>query len=124
MPVNLSQYRGTVGVFNNCNLPTRKSYDLFSSRLLQQPLSKIDSTKILVFLLTTAVRFVIYIITVQNVRLVYRSLFRSFYFITIAFYICHVWVCFIYVSKSAAILKKIQVRSLSLVTVCLFVIGT
>ena len=67
MPVNLNQYHGTVGVFNNCNLPTRKSYDVFSSRLLQQQLSKIYSTKILVFLITIAIRFVTYIITAQNV---------------------------------------------------------
>ena len=57
---------------------------------LQQPLSKIYSTKILVLLLMIAIRFVIYITTGQNVRIVHRSLFKSLYFITIAFYIHHV----------------------------------
>ena len=78
MLVNLSQEGWSVGVFNNCNLPARKSYDLFSSRLLQQPLSKIHSTKILVFLLIIAMRFVISIITAQNVRLVRRSLLKVY----------------------------------------------
>ena len=95
MRVNLKQYRETVGVFNNRNLATRKSYDLFSSRLLQQPLLKIYSTKTLLFLLMIAIRFVIYIINAQHVRLIHRSLFKSLYFITIAFYIHHDWVYFI-----------------------------
>ena len=82
MPVNLNQYRGTILVFNNRNPSTRKSFDLFSSRLLQQPLSDIYSTKILVFVLLIASRFVIYIITVQNVRLAQGSLFKSLYLIT------------------------------------------
>ena len=82
MPVNVNQYRGTTLVFNNRNPSTRKSFDLFSSRLLQQPLSDIYSTKILVFVLLIASRFVIYIITVQNVRLAQGSLFKNLYLIT------------------------------------------
>ena len=78
MPVNLNQYRGTVGVFNNRNLPTKKSYDVFSSRLLQQHLSKIYSTKISVNLLMMAIRFVNYIITAQNVDL-FTDLFLKVY---------------------------------------------
>ena len=94
MPVNLNQCHGTVGVFNNRNLPTRKSY-VFSSRLLQERLS--------VFLLMIAIRFVTYIITAQNVRLVHRSLFKSLYFITVALYIHHVWVYFITIKLSGDI---------------------
>ena len=67
----------------------------FSSRLLQQLLSKIYPTKILVFLFMISIRFVIYINAAQYVRLAHRSLFKSLYFFTIAFYINHVWVCFI-----------------------------
>ena len=119
IPVNLNQYCGIVRDFNNCNLQTRKSCYVFFSRLLQQSLSKIYSTKILVFLLMIAIRFVIYIITAQNVRLVHRSIFKSLYFITVALYIHHVWVYFI-TTKLTAILKKVQVHSSSLVTVCLF----
>ena len=103
MPVNLNQYRGRVGVFNNRNLPTRKAYNIFSSRLLKQPLSKIYSTKILVFFLIIAIRFVIYIITAQNVRLFLWSLFKSLYLITIALYIHHLWVYFIPVKISGDI---------------------
>ena len=103
MPVNLKQYHGTAGVFNNRNLPTRKSYDVFSSTLLQQHLSKIYSTKISVFLLMIAIRFVTYIITAQNVRLVHRSLFKSLYFITVALYIHYVWVYFITIKLSGNI---------------------
>ena len=103
MPVNLNQCRGTVGVFNNRNLPTRNSYDIFSSRLLQQRLSKIYSTKISVFLLMIAISFVTYIITAQNVRLVHRSLFKSLYFITVALYINHVWVYYITIRLSGDI---------------------
>ena len=103
MSVNLNQYCGTVGVFNNRNLPPRKTYDVFPSRLLQQSLSKIYSTKILIFLLIIAIRFVIYITTTQNVRLVHRSLFESLYFKTIAFYIHHVWVYFITIKLSVDI---------------------
>ena len=75
IPVNLNQNRETVGVFNNRNLPTRKSYDLFSSRLLHKPHSKI-----LVFLLIIVIRSVIYIITAQNVWLVHRPFFKKFIF--------------------------------------------
>ena len=107
MPVNLNQYCGTVRVFNNHNLPTRKTFCgtvrvfnnhnlltnktyVFSGRLLQQPLSKTYSTKILVSLLIIAIRFVICSITAQNVRLDHRSLFKGVYFVTIALYIHHV----------------------------------
>ena len=103
MRVNLKQYRETVGVFNNRNLATRKSYDLFSSRLLQQPLLKIYSTKSLLFLLMIAIRFVVYIINAQHVRLTHRSVFKSLYFITIAFYIHHDWVYFITIKFSGGI---------------------
>ena len=48
------------------NLPTRKTYDVFSSRLIQQPLSQIYLTKMLVFLLMIAITFAIYTITAQN----------------------------------------------------------
>ena len=65
MQVNLNQYRGTVGVFNNSNLPIRKSYDFYSSRLSQQSLS-------IVFMI--AITFVIYIIAAQNIQLVHQSL--------------------------------------------------
>ena len=106
MPVNLNQYPRTVGVFNNRNLPTRKSYDVFSSRLLQQHLSKIYSTKISVPLLMIAIRFVTYIITAQNVRLIHRSLFKSLYFISVALYIHHVWVYFITITLSDDIEKN------------------
>ena len=50
-----------------------------------------------------AIRFVIYIITTQNVGLVHRSLFKSLYFITIGFYIHHVWVYFISIKLSSGI---------------------
>ena len=100
MPVNLIQCRGIVGVFNNCNLPTRKSYDLFFQWILQHHFSKNDSTKILVFLLMIAIRFVIYTIRAQNVRLVHRSLLKSLYFFTTAFYVHHVWVYFITIKLS------------------------
>ena len=56
---------------------------------------QIYSTKISVFQLMIAVRFVTYIITAQNVRFVCRSLSKSLYFITVALYIHHVWVYFI-----------------------------
>lgn len=65
MQVNLNQYRGTVGVFNNSNLPIRKSYDFYSSRLSQQSLS-------IIFMI--AITFVIYIIAAQNIQLVHESL--------------------------------------------------
>ena len=65
MQVNLNQYRGTVGVFNNSNLPIRKSYDFYSSRLSQQSLS-------IIFMI--AITFVIYIIAAQNIQLVHQSL--------------------------------------------------
>ena len=65
MQVNLNQYRGTVGVFNNSNLPVRKSYDFYSSRLSQQSLS-------IIFMI--AITFVIYIIAAQNIQLVHESL--------------------------------------------------
>ena len=41
-----------------------------------------------------AITFVIYVINTQNVRLVQQSLLKSLYFITIAFYIDHIWVYF------------------------------
>ena len=50
-----------------------------------------------------AIRFVTYIITAQNVRLVHRSLFKSLYFITVALYIHHVWVYFITIKLSGDI---------------------
>ena len=103
MPINLTQYRGTVGVFNNRNLPIKKTCDIFYSRLLQQLLSKIYSIKILVFLLMFAIRFVICIITAQNVRLVHRSFFKSLCFITIVLYIYYVWVYFITIKLSGDI---------------------
>ena len=65
MQVNLKQYRGTVGVFNNSNFPIRKSYDFYSSRLSQQPVS-------IIFMI--AITFVIYIIAAQNIQLVHQSL--------------------------------------------------
>ena len=65
MQVNLNQYRGTVGVFNNSNLPIRKSYDFYSSRLSQQSLS-------IIFMI--AITFVIYIIAAQDIQLVHQSL--------------------------------------------------
>ena len=68
MLVKLNQTRGTVAVFNNCNLPPRKSYDLYM----------------------IATRFVIYIIIAQNAPLFHLSLFKNLYF-----YIHHVWVYFI-----------------------------
>ena len=75
----------------------------FSSRLIQQPLSKICTTKRLVFLLMITIRFVIYIITAQNVRLVHRFLFKSLYFITVALYIHHVCFYFIIIKLSGDI---------------------
>ena len=57
----------------------------------------------LVFLLMIAIRFVIYIITAENVRLVHRSLFKSLYFITAALYIHHAWVHFITIKLSGDI---------------------
>ena len=70
----LNQYRGTVGVFNNCNLPTRtKSYDLFSSKLLEQ-------SPFNIYTILIVIRFVKYINNAQNVRIVHRSLFKSLYF--------------------------------------------
>ena len=57
----------------------------------------------LVFLLMIAIRFVIYIITAENVRLVHRSLFKSLYFITVALYIHHAWVHFITIKLSGDI---------------------
>ena len=50
-----------------------------------------------------AIRFVTYIITAQNIRLVHRSLFKSLYFITVALYIHHVWVYFITIKLSSDI---------------------
>ena len=83
----------------------------FSSRLIQQPLSKICTTKRLVFLLMITIRFVIYIITAQNVRLVHQSPFKSLYFITVAFYIHHVWVYFITIKLSGDIEENQGPRS-------------
>ena len=127
--VNLNQYRVTVRVFNNCNLPTRKSCDLFYSTLLQHSLSKIYLTKILVFLPMIGIRFVIYtiiiiyIISAQDMRLVNRSFFKCLYFITIVFYIHRVWVYLLTIKHSGDI-EKNPGRSQSLVTVCLFFIKT
>ena len=67
MPVNLNQFRWTVGVSSNRNLRTRKLHDLFSSRLLRTLHSKVYLTKMLVFLPMIPIRFVIYIITAQKV---------------------------------------------------------
>ena len=50
-----------------------------------------------------SIRFVIYIITAQNSRLAHRSLYKIQYFITLAFYIHHLWVYFITIKLSGDI---------------------
>ena len=45
MPINVNQYRGTVGDFSNHNLPTRKTQGLFSCRSLQKTLQKFTLLK-------------------------------------------------------------------------------
>ena len=121
--VNLNQYRGTVRVFNNCNLPSRKSYDLFYSTLLQHSLSKIYLTKILVFLPMIGIRFVICIIIAQDIRLFNGPFFKCLYFITIVFYVHRVWVYLLTIKHSGDI-EENPGCSQSLVTVCLFFIET
>ena len=49
------------------------------------------------------IRFVVYINTAENVRLVHQSFFKSLYFITRFFYIHHVWVYFITIKLSGDI---------------------
>ena len=58
-----------------------------------------------------AIRFVTYIITAQNIRLVHRSLFKSLYFITVALYIHHDWVYFITIKLSGDIEENPGPRS-------------
>ena len=50
-----------------------------------------------------AIRFLIYIVAVKNVRLVHQSPLKSLYFIAIAFYIYHLWVYFVTIKLSGDI---------------------
>ena len=62
MPVNLNQYRGTIGVFKNRKLPVKKTDDPFSCRSFQKNLSKIQLIEIAIFLFVLTIRYVISLI--------------------------------------------------------------
>ena len=67
-----------------------------------------------------AIRFVICIITAQNVGLVHQSLFKGLYFLTIALYIYHVWMYFITIKLSGDTEKNpgLQSKSCSSLPIC------
>ena len=64
MTVNLNQYRGTVGVFNDRKLPLKKMHD----PSLQKNILKTHLIEILIFLLVLTVRYAISLSSTQNIR--------------------------------------------------------
>ena len=76
MTLNLNQYRGTVGVFNNHKLPLKKMHGSY----LQKNILKTQLIEIVISLLVFRVRYANSLSFAQNIR---RSLFHSFYFISV-----------------------------------------
>ena len=85
--VNLNQYRWVVGVFNNRNLPLKKTHD----PSLQKDNLKTHLTETVTFLIVLSVRYVISLSSAQNIRFLHRSLFHSLYFMSVLSYIHYVW---------------------------------
>ena len=87
MTVNLNQYRWTAAAFNNRKVPSKQPH----SPSLQKNILKTHLIEIVIFLLVLTVRYAISRSSAQNIRLIYRSLFHSLYFMSILLYIHYVW---------------------------------
>ena len=87
MTVNLNQYRGTVGVFNNLKIPLKKTH----GSSLQKNILINHLIQTLIILTALTVRYVISLSSAQNIRFLRRSLFYSIYFINAVSYIHHMW---------------------------------
>ena len=87
MTVNLNQYRRTVGCFNNRKIPLKKTHCLS----LRKNILKTYLSQIVIILIVLTVRYVISLSSAQNIRLLHRLLFYSFYFINAVSCIHHMW---------------------------------
>ena len=99
MTVNLSQYRRTVGVFNNRKVPLKKP----RGPSLQKNILKTHIIQIVIFLLVLTVRYAVSLSSAQNIRFLRQSLFYSFYFISAVSYIHHVWLSSLAIKRSGDI---------------------
>ena len=88
--VNLNQYRWTVGVFNNCKLPLKKTH----GPSLQKSNLKTHVIEIVVFLIVLSVRYVVslsFLLLFLYICFLHRSLIHSLCFMSILSYIHYVW---------------------------------
>ena len=69
MTVNLNQHRWTVGVFNNRNLPLKKTH----GSSLQEKIFKTYLLEIGIFVIVLSVRHAISLSSAQNIRFLCRS---------------------------------------------------
>ena len=99
MTVNLNQYRRTVGCFNNRKIPLKKTHCLS----LRKNILKTYLSQIVIILIVLTVRYVISLSSAQNIRLLRRSLFQSFYFIDAVSYIHIAWLYFLPIKRCSDI---------------------
>ena len=87
MTVNLNQYRRTFGVFNNRKIPLKRTH----GPSLQKNILTTHLIQTVMILIVLTVRYVISLSSAQNIRLLRRLLFYSFYFINAVSCIHHMW---------------------------------
>ena len=99
MTVNLNQHHGTVGVFNNCKLPFKKTHSSSSQKkhFRNSPNWNSDIPT------CTYSKICNLFSSTKNIRFLHRSLFHSLYFINVVLYIHHVWLYSLAIKRSADI---------------------
>ena len=102
MAVNMNQYRWTVGVFNNRKLSLKKTH----GPSLQKNHLKTHLIEIVIFPRVLTVRYAVSLSSAQTIRFLCRSLFHSFYFMSVLSYIHNVWLYSLAIKLSGNIEEK------------------
>ena len=131
MPVNLAQYRGTVGTFNNRNIAPKIIYTLLTNRFFRK------LNRNIIFLVITLLCSITLILSLSStllnsfhtkIKTIHWSALITFSIFIVIIFIQFIWVLYMlyYLDSNIpmVILKSIPDRSLILVIVFQYVIGT
>ena len=106
MPVNLAQYRGTVGSFNNCNIAPKIIYSLLSSRFFY----KLNGN--IIFLVITLLCLITLIFSLSSallnsfltkIKTMYWSVLVTFWILIVIMFIKFIWVHALLIRQSVDI---------------------
>ena len=111
MPVGLSQFRGTVGVFNSQFVPYKQFNFFYSESFRKLNMPAVSSVSFLIFIYVFMKLLVpnglpYMFLSRKNIKNINSFVSRGLYTLMLATYIRHIWVCSILITLSGDIEKN------------------